>query len=167
MKTHLFPFSETMKKTITLLFLGLLFAGSLMGRQAYLMEFDNRWNLEDGLPEKAMLISLQGIVNKDGPELYFVYPEEWTWKITPAMRDFFEERHDFEFTKFLGPKGALDHLGSRARGYVVWDEEVRTSLIVAFTVAGIEEAIVVNEDLIPMAEAIGLEKVGDLRGDFR
>lgn len=167
MKTHLFPFSETMKKTITLLFLGLLFAGSLMGRPAYLMEFDNRWNLEDGLPEKAMLISLQGIVNKDGPELYFVYPEEWTWKITPAMRDFFEERHDFEFTKFLGPKGALDHLGSRARGYVVWDEEVRTSLIVAFTVAGIEEAIVVNEDLIPMAEAIGLEKVGDLRGDFR
>ena len=167
MKLNPFILTVPMKKTLTLLLLGLLAAGSLLGRPAYLMEFDNRWDLEDGLPEKAMLISLQGIANKDGPELYFVYPEEWAWKITPAMRDFFEDRHGFEFTKFLGPKGALDHLGSQAKGYVVWDKEVRTSLIVAFTVAGIEEAIVVNEDLIPMAEAIGLEKVADLRGDFR
>ncbi|MFP4541668.1 MAG: GxGYxYP domain-containing protein [Opitutales bacterium] len=147
--------------------LGLGLAAVLPAKPAYLMEFDNRWDLDDGLPEKAMLISLQGIVNRDGPELYFVYPEEWTWKITPAMRDFFTSRHDFEFTRLLGPEGALRLLASQASGYVVWDKEVRSSLIVAFTVAGLEDAIVVNEDLIPLAEEAGLTMVEDLRGDFR
>lgn len=156
-----------MKKIISLL---LLFSFSTLwawARPAYLMEFDNRWDLEDGLPEKAMLISLQGLANKDGPEVYFVYPEEWTWKITPAMRSFFEERHGFQFTRLTEAADALRLLGSQAKGYVVWDKEVRTSLIVAFTVAGLEEAIVVNEDLIPMAEAAGLSMIEDLRGDFR
>jgi hypothetical protein len=73
-----------MKHLTSLLLIACLTAASLSAKPAYLMEFDNRFNLEDGLPEKAMLISLQGIVNKDGPELYFVYPEEWPWKITPA-----------------------------------------------------------------------------------
>lgn len=155
-----------MKQLISIFLLASFAIASLSGKPAYLMEFDNRWDLEDGLPEKAMLISLQGIVNKDGPELYFVYPEEWPWKITPAMRDFFVDRHGFEFTRFLGPEGALRELADEAKGYVVWDQDVRTSLIVAFTVAGLEEAIVVNEDLIPMAEAAGLSMVADLRGDF-
>jgi hypothetical protein len=130
-------------------------AGLAQAKPAYLMEFDNRWDLEDGLPEKAMLISLQGIVNKDGPELYFVYPEEWPWKITGPMRGFFEERHGYTFNEFRGPEAAVQTLASQAKGYVVWDKEVRTSLIIAFTVAGLEEAIVVNEDLIPLAEACG------------
>jgi len=155
-----------MKKIFCTLLTTILMIGSLTAKPAYVMEFDNQWNLEDKLPEKAMLISLQGIVNKDGPELYFVYPPEWTWKITSEMRGFFEERHDFDFTQFDAPEQALAKLARQANGYVVWDKEVRTSLIVAFTVAGIEEAIVVNEDLIPMAEAAGLSMVEDLRGDF-
>lgn len=138
-----------------------------LAKPAYLMDFDNRWDLSDGLPEKAMLISLQGIVNKDGPELYFVYPDEWPWKITSAMRDFFGDRHGFEFETLESPEAALAALSDQVSGYVVWDKEVRTSLIVSFTVAGLEEAIVVNEDLIPMAEAHGLKQVADLRGEFR
>jgi hypothetical protein len=131
------------------------------------MEFDNQWNLEDELPVKSMLISLQGIANKAGPQIYFVYPPEWPWKITPAMRGFFEERHDYDFTILDCASDALEKLGHHAKGYVVWDQEVRTSLIVSFTVAGLEDAIVVNEDLIPMAEAAGLSMIADLRGDFR
>lgn len=156
-----------MNKFFSIFLLSIITAVPALARPGYLMEFDNRWELDDGLPEKAMLVSLQGIVNRDGPELYFVYPEEWPWKITPAMRDFFVDRHKFNFTRLLGPAGALDHLGDQAKGYVVWDKEVRTSLIVAFTVAGLKDAIVVNEDLIPMAEKAGLSMVADLRGDFR
>lgn len=155
-----------MKKTLTLILISLIASTGLMARPAYLMEFDNRWDLEDGLPEKAMLISLQGIVNKDGPQLNFVYPPEWPWKITAAMREFFERRHGFEFTILTTPGEALEYLAEQARGYVVWDKEVRTSLIVAFTVAGLEEVLVINEDLIPLAEAAGLSMVEDLRGDF-
>ena len=156
-----------MKHLSAFLLFGLFVACGLNAKPAYLMEFDNRWDLEDGLPEKAMLISLQGIVNKDGPELYVVYPEQWPWKITPAMRGFFEERHGFDFELLPGPARALGELASQANGYVVWDKEVRTSLIIAFTVAGLEKAVVVNEDLVPLAEAAGLSMIEDLRGDFR
>ena len=50
--------------------------------------------------------------------------------------------------------------------YIVWDKEVRTSLIVAFTVAGLEKAIVVPADLIPLMEEFGLKQVADFRGKF-
>jgi len=49
---------------------------------------------------------------------------------------------------------------------VVWDKSVRTSLIVAFTVAGLEKAVVVSEDLIPMVEKAGLKLIEDFRRKF-
>jgi len=136
-------------------------------KHAYSMEFGEGWGIDEDLPDYAMLISLQGIVNADGPELYFVYPDSWTWKITAPLKEFYENRHNFVFKKLESPREALQTLGNQAGGYVVWDKEVRTSLIVAFTVAGLHDAIVVNEDQIALAESIGLERVGDLRGDFR
>ena len=136
-------------------------------KEAYLMEFGERWYMDEDLPEYAMLISLQGIANAGAPRLYFVFPDSWPWKITKPLRTFYEERHGFNFTKLTTPQEALLNLGNHAKGYVIWDKEVRTSLIVAFTVAGLEDAIVVNEDLIPLAESAGLKMVADLRDDFR
>ena len=133
----------------------------------YYMEFGERWTLDGDLPEYAMLISLQGVANLNGPSLYFVYPDSWPWKITGALKGFYEERHEFAFEKLNTASEALEKLGKRAKGYVVWDSEVRASLIVAFTVAGLEEAIVVDEAHISLAEKAGLGKVADLRGDFR
>ncbi|MDQ8183108.1 GxGYxYP domain-containing protein [Pelagicoccus sp. SDUM812005] len=147
--------------------LGLAFAGVGQAKEARVMEFDSEWNLAGGLPEKAMLISLQGVVNKDGPELYFLYPDSWPWKITGELKGFYEARHGIEFEALPSAKAALEAYASEVDGYVVWDKEVRTSLIVAFTVCGLENAIAVSEDLIPMVEAAGLSRVADLRGEFR
>jgi hypothetical protein len=61
---------------------------------------------------------------------------------------------------------ALQRLKEFVRGYVVWDKSVRTSLIVAFTVAGLEKAVVVSEEMIPMVEKAGLKLVEDFRGKF-
>ena len=91
-------------------------SAQLLAKPAYLMEFDNQWNLEDELPVKSMLISLQGIANKSGPQLYFVYPPQWPWKITSAMRGFFEDRHNFDFKVLGSAEEALDALGHRAKG---------------------------------------------------
>lgn len=135
--------------------------------RSYAMEFDADWMLDSGLPEKAMLISLQGIANADSPHLYFTYPDSWAWKITKPLKGFYEDRHGFDFEQLESSREALEALGEHAKGYVVWDDEVRTSLIVAFTVAGLEDAIVVNERLIPLVESAGLKKVADLRKEFR
>ena len=45
----------------------------------------------------------------------------------------------------FGGEEALDELAHHARGYVVWDRQVSTSLIVAYTAAGLHESIVVSD----------------------
>ncbi|HUF10943.1 MAG TPA: GxGYxYP domain-containing protein, partial [Rhodothermales bacterium] len=135
-------------------------------RAAFTMTLDNRWSVGDGLAEKAFLVSLQGLVNRDAPNLYFLYPTEWPYSFDEPLRDYLTEVYDFRFTEFDGVGEALEQFRDDVKGYVVWDEEERTSLIVSFTTAGLEDAVVVSEDLIPLVEAAGIPKVEDNRGRF-
>ncbi len=135
-------------------------------RQAYMMKLADNWAIDGKLPVQAMLISLQGLANAGGPRLYFVYPEKWDFLFTPSVLEFYKSKHRYAFTELTTPESALSTFRQYLKGYVVWDRNVRTSLIVAFTIAGLEKAVVVSEDLIPMVEAAGLKPVMDLRGTF-
>jgi hypothetical protein len=134
--------------------------------QAYVMQMSDDWTIQGNLPEHALIISLQGLANRDQPRLYLEYGAKWPWQITKPVRAFYEQKHGITFTNLATPDAALAALGNHAKGYVVWDKDVRTSLIVAFTVAGLEDAVVVSADLIPLAEKHGLTQITDLRGDF-
>ena len=131
-----------------------------------MMKLADNWAIDGKLPVQAMLISLQGLANTGGPRLYFVYPEKWDFLFTPSVLEFYKNKHHYSFTELTTPESALSTFRQYVKGYVVWDKNVRTSLIVAFTIAGLEKAVVVSEDLIPMAEAAGLKPVMDLRGTF-
>ena len=150
--------------------LGLIFAASLQAgkvpSEAYVMQMSDDWTLTGDLPEHALIISLQGLANRDKPRLYLEYGPKWPWQTTKPVRAFYESKHGITFKTLDDADAALAALGAHAKGYVVWDQAVRTSLIVAFTVSGLEDAVVVNEDLIPLAEKHGLKLLADLRGDF-
>lgn len=135
-------------------------------RQAYVMRLADDWAIDGGLPRQAFLISLQGLANSPGPNLYFVYPETWDFRYTPGLFDFLRDERLFSFRELRTPEEALKTFRDRVSGYVVWDKAVRTSLIVAFTVAGLERAVVVSEDMIPLVDKAGLRPVADLRGLF-
>ncbi len=135
-------------------------------KEAYVMQMSEDWAIDGDLPVHSLLLSLQGLANREGPQLYFEYQPSWPWKITKPLRDFYERRHGYSFTLLETASEALELFSGAAKGYVVWDKEVRTSLIVAFTVAGLEDVVVVSEELIPLVEQYGLKKVVDLRGDF-
>jgi hypothetical protein len=135
-------------------------------KNAYVMQMSEDWTIEGDLPVHSLLLSLQGLANRESPQLYLEYGPTWPWGITKPLKEFYERRHGFLFTRLETPAEALGALAETAKGYVVWDKEVRTSLIVAFTVSGLEDVVVVSEELIPLAEEYGLEKVVDLRGDF-
>ena len=134
--------------------------------QPYTMRLSNDWTIGGELPDHALLVSLQGISNKQAPNLYFEYPEEWTFKFTTPVLEYYRDTRGMSFERIASVDDALDKLGNTAEGYVIWDTNVRTSLIVAFTVAGLENAIVVTEAQIPLVEARGLEAVEDFRGRF-
>jgi hypothetical protein len=135
-------------------------------RQAYYMRLEDEWTIEGRLPRQAFLISLQGLANSDGPNLYFIYPEKWDFRYTPGFFDFLQNERGYSFKELSTPEQALETFRDHVKGYVVWDKNVRTSLIVAFTAAGLEQAAVVSEELIPLAEKAGLKPAADFRGKF-
>jgi hypothetical protein len=135
-------------------------------RIAYVMRMTDNWSIDGKLPEQAFLLSLQGNANVGAPRLYFIYGEKWDYTFTQSVHDYYRTKHSYSFTELRTADSALAVFRQFVKGYVVWDKNVRTSLIVAFTVAGLEKAVVVSEELIPMVERAGLRPVADFRGKF-
>ncbi|MBC7187564.1 MAG: hypothetical protein H5U38_11065 [Calditrichaeota bacterium] len=135
-------------------------------REAFFFRLKDNWEVAGGLAEQALLISLQGLANGSGPRLYLLYPETWPFNYVKPFLQFVQEKRYFTFTELKSVPEAVKTFKDALAGYVVWDPQVRTSLIVAFTIAGLEKALVVSEDFIPVAEECGLKMVEDLRGKF-
>jgi hypothetical protein len=135
-------------------------------REAYCIRLEDNWQTQGKLGTQAFLISLQGLANTDAPRLYLLYPDNWDFTYVNSVFNFYKEKKSFTFTEVRTPQAALQALKSFVKGYVVWDKAMRTSLSVAFTVAGLERSVVVSEDMIPMVESMGLKPVADFRGKF-
>jgi hypothetical protein len=159
----IYKITRTTRKPADVLSYTLKRAGS---RHAYYMRLEDDWAIDGGLPRQAFLISLQGLANSTGSNLYFIYPEKWDFRYTPGLFDFLQNERFYSFKELRTPEEALITFRDRVSGYVVWDKAVRTSLIVAFTAAGLERAVVVSEDMIPLVEKAGLKRVADFRGRF-
>lgn len=136
------------------------------GRDAFVMHFDGDWQVASGLPEKVLLISLQGLANRAAPQLYVIHPRNYQWEITEPLYEFYARKHGVRFTEIKTADAALTQFKSAAKGYVVWDKTVGPSLNVAFTIAGLEDAVVVSAELIPLVEQHGLKQIDDLRGRY-
>jgi hypothetical protein len=135
-------------------------------REAYVMHFDGDWRVAGGLPEKALLISLQGLANRAAPQFYVIHPRDYQWEITLPLYEYYEHKYGVRFTELKTAGDALTQFRSAVKGYVVWDKAVGTTLNVAFTIAGLEDAVVVTADLIPLVEQHGLKQIDDLRGRY-
>ena len=145
---------------------------------ATLIPLSDNWRMDGDIPVHALLISLQGLANRDQPRLYLEYPTHWQWEIVRPLETFLAKRHGIKWER-IEPAGAdssaaglakadaaLARFAKYAKGVVVWDQAVRSSLIVAFTIAGVEDLVVVTGDQLPLAAKHGLQPVVDLRGKF-
>jgi len=133
---------------------------------AYVFQMSDDWDIQSGLGRQACFISLQGIVNETKPNLYFVYGPKYSFNYTGELFTYLEKQKHFSFTKLNSLEHALQIFKQQIKGYIIWDKSVRTSLIVAYTLAGLEKGIVITEDLIPLAERMGLKQIEDFRGWF-
>jgi hypothetical protein len=161
-----------MKRALSLLFLAVAAAVTPAARaeapiRAFVMHFDGDWRIAGGLPEKAMLIGLQGLANRNAPRLYIVHAADFPWEITGPLCEFYKERYGVAFHELTTPDQALAAFPGVARGYVVWDPSVPPTLNVAFTIAGLEDALVVDPSLIALAQRHGLRRIDDLRGRYK
>ncbi len=134
--------------------------------QAYYMRLVDNWEIDGMLPQNAFLISLQGLANTTDPNLYFLYPQGWDFGFTQPLFNFYRNQMGYSFKLLNDPEEALKTFRKYVKGYVVWDPKVRTSLDVAFTVAGLKRAVVVSPAMIPMVKKAGLSQLADFRGTF-
>jgi hypothetical protein len=78
-----------------------------------------RWNLDwqvaGGLPEKVLLLSLQGLANRAAPQLYVVHPPEFQWEITAPLFSFYERKHGVKFTELKTADAALTKFAGAPR----------------------------------------------------
>ena len=145
---------------------------------ATLIPLSDNWRMDGDIPVHALLISLQGLANRDQPRLYLEYPTHWQWEIVRPLETVLAKRHGIKWER-IEPAGAdssaaglakadaaLARFAKYAKGVVVWDQAVRSSLIVAFTIAGVEDLVAVTADQLPLAAKHGLLPVVDLRGKF-
>ena len=135
-------------------------------KNAYFMYIEDNWEVLGDLDKNVLLISLQGVANVPAPNLYFIYPATWPFTYTASLFEYYKNNRNYTFRELKTAEQAFETFKDMIKGYVVWDKSVRTSLIVAFTVAGLERAVVVSEELIPLAEQAGLKMVEDFRGKF-
>jgi len=136
-------------------------------RNSWFMKLKPDWDITGGLPVQAALISLQGIVNQDNPNLYFIYPKSWDFRFTPDVFEFLKDKHYYSFRELKNIDDAIKTFRQSINGYIIWDPQVRTSLIVSFTLAGLENSIVIDESLIPLMEKYNIPQIEDFRNKFR
>ena len=70
------------------------------------MRFDGDWEVASALPEKAMLVSLQGLANRDEAQLYIIHPADFQWEITEPLYDFYKRKHGIKFKEIETAKAA-------------------------------------------------------------
>ncbi len=135
-------------------------------RHASFMRWDGDWKVAGALPEKVLLLSLQGLANRSAPQLYIVHPRDFQWEITEPLFEFYQRKHGVQFTEIKTAEEALARFASSAKGYVVWDPAVPATMNVAFTIAGLDDVLVVTAPQIALVEKFGLKKHDDLRGRY-
>src|SRR3954447_19694438 len=109
--------------------------------------------------DQTLLTTLQGVVNRTQPELYFFY--DTGTQSTPDAK-WLADMH-LPTTLHKNPLDLVAKYRNRVRGAIVHDPDVPDSLNVATTLAGLENAVVADA---AQAKAHGLRIVKDLRGMF-
>jgi len=135
-------------------------------KYAWYHRMTNGWTINRGLPEQACWISLEGLVNNTSPQLYLIYPSDWDFRFTPDLFQYFQDELYYTFRELKSLRKAIDLFRADIKGYVLWNNQSRTSLVVAYTIAGLENALVIDESLKPMMDQMGIPCVKDLRDAF-
>ena len=109
--------------------------------------------------DQTLLTTLQGVVNRTRPELYFLFAEGGPEGVDARwLKD-----TGVPTTRYGDPLDLVAKYRNRIRGAIIHDPDVPDSLNVATTLAGLENAVVADA---AQAKAHGLRIVQDLRGKF-
>jgi len=112
-------------------------------------------------PIVLTLLSLQGIVNRDSPQIYLIldqYSAFWLQYAKTVMT--------LRTTQLSSASDLIARFTSRIKGVVVYDPSVPDTINVATTIAGLEDRLVVEPSSLSVIQGVlGSVDVLDLRND--
>ncbi len=124
------------------------------------------WKITGDLPREALLISLQGLVNRTGPNLYLLYGSDYDYGNVQALLDYYHADHHVDYTMIKTIPDALVKFRKYVKGYIVYDQKIRDSIVLSFTAAGIMDGVVVAPDQVAMMKKLGFKELANYNGKF-
>lgn len=110
---------------------------------------------------KLMLLSLQGIVNREKPQLYLVFSaDELRWK------NWYEQNYGLQFETIDSLPELIERFKNQIKGYIIFDRKSPHSSNIALTMAGLMDGVICSERDIEKLDTAGLKVLQDLRGKF-
>jgi hypothetical protein len=106
--------------------------------------------------QQALLVTLQGVVNRKQPRIYWIPstdPTDQTWLETIRIPN----------TTASDPFSMLSKYRGEISGAIVYDSNVPDTINVATSLAGLQNAVIATADL---ASSLKLPVIEDLRGQF-
>ncbi len=116
---------------------------------------------------RLLALSLQGILNKKGPRIYVLWEskdrfgnpsEEWL--------EYYKSKGWVTYDEISLEEALLKYKGD-VKDFVIYDPEMRHTINVAITMAGLYDTLVAHPSLRQMLEGIGYTMKEDLRGRWK
>ena len=122
----------------------------------------------EDLKTRLLVLSLQGIVNREKPQLYVLWESR---RVEPTASErwleYYKEKGWIKEYKIISIEEALEKYKRYLKGVVIYDPELPATINLAVSLAGIYDLVVAHPDFTPMLAEHGLEVKYDLRGKFR
>ena len=120
------------------------------------------------LKTRLLVISLQGIVNRDSPRLYVTW---WNprLKFNPSIEwlKYYKQKEWIKGWRIISIEEAINKYKKFVKGIVVYDPEMLDTVDLAVTLSGLYDLVIAHPDYVPLLKEKGLSVKYDLRGKFR
>jgi hypothetical protein len=112
----------------------------------------------------AMLtyVTLQGVVNKVAPRIYFIYD----WQNGSTDREWLQDTlvpAGYSYNEISDPMNLVNEFKNEINGVVVVDPELNASINIATTICGLTDSIATTPEMLGRLQSSGFHIVADLR----
>ncbi|RLE51820.1 MAG: hypothetical protein DRJ26_05385, partial [Candidatus Methanomethylicota archaeon] len=116
---------------------------------------------------RLLVLSLQGIVNREAPQLYVLWESEYI-QPTASERwlEYYKEKGWIAEYKLVSLWNAVNKYKNYIEGAVVYDPDLPATINLAVSLAGLHDYIVAHPNFIQQLAQLGINVKIDLRGMF-
>ncbi|MCA9448741.1 MAG: hypothetical protein KC931_16585, partial [Candidatus Omnitrophica bacterium] len=111
------------------------------------------------LIDRQLYTSLQGLVNRKEPRVYYV-----TRDIDTSWLEYYRDTYHLDVTSYETAQELLKRYAEEISGYIVYDPENPDSRNIALLMGGLQNALPIHPSEAGLVESVGLKELDDLTG---